>query len=179
MKSEFLHRTVILILILAAMLISCRGKTRSEIVVPDRGGKDMTELNRYFVQKDREIIQNYIERKELSMKESSTGIWYLIKKEGSGEFIKDNDKVTISYICALLDGTKCYSSEATGPKEIVPGKTDIEQGLYEGLRMLKPGAEAVFIIPPFLAHGLIGDGNKIPPRAIIVYDIKVLTVISQ
>ena len=26
----------------------------------------------------------------------------------------------------------------------------MEQGLNEGLRMLKPGAEAIFIIPPFL-----------------------------
>ena len=176
MKSEFFHRTLILTFVLGALLISCRGKTRSEIVVPDRGRNDMTELNRYFVQKDREIIQNYIERKELSMKESSTGLWYHIKKEGSGELIRDNNKVTIAYKCTLLDGTKCYSSDVMGPKEIVPGKTDIEQGLYEGLRMLKPGAEAVFIIPPFLAHGLIGDGNKIPPRAILVYDIKVITV---
>lgn len=162
--------------VLATLIVSCKGKTRSEIVVPDRGRNDMTELNRYFVQKDREIIQNYIERKDLSMRESSTGLWYHIIKEGSGELITDNDKVTIAYECALLDGTKCYSSDVMGPKEIVPGKTDIEQGLYEGLRMLKPGAEALFIIPPFLAHGLIGDGNKIPPRAILVYDIKVLTV---
>lgn len=173
------HRAVILAFFLLALVISCRGKTRSELVVPDRGRNDMTELNRYFVQKDREIIQNYIERKDLNMKESSTGLWYLINSEGTGELISDNDKVTIDYDCALLDGTKCYSSEVLGPKEIVPGKTDVEQGLYEGLRMLRPGAEAVFIIPPFLAHGLIGDGNKIPPRAIIVYDIKVLTVISQ
>jgi FKBP-type peptidyl-prolyl cis-trans isomerase len=176
MRYEFFHRIVILTFVLVALLISCRGKTRSEIVVPDRRRHDMTELNRYFVQKDREIIQNYIERKELTMKESSTGLWYHIKIEGSGDLIRDNNKVTIAYECALLDGTKCYSSDIMGPKEIVPGKTDIEQGLYEGLRMLKPGAEAVFIIPPFLAHGLIGDGNKIPPRAILVYEIKVLSV---
>ena len=55
----------------------------------------MTELNRYLVQKDREIIQNYIERKDLKMKESPTGLWYLIKNEGSGQFIKDNDRVSI------------------------------------------------------------------------------------
>lgn len=176
MKPELFHRVLILTFVLSSLLISCRGKTRSEIVVPDQVRNDMTEMNRYFVQKDREIIQNYIERKDLSMKESSTGLWYLIKKDGSGELIKDNDKVTIAYECALLDGTTCYSSDVLGPKEIVPGKTGIEQGLYEGLRMLKPGAEAVFIIPPFLAHGLIGDGNKIPPRAILVYDIRVLAV---
>jgi len=39
--------------------------------------------------------------------------------------------------------------------------------------MLKPGGEAIFIIPPFLAYGLIGDGGKIPPRAIIIYDVSI------
>ena len=83
MKSESFHRVIILTFVLTALLISCRGKTRSELIVPDGGRNDMTELNRYLVQKDREIIQNYIERKDLGMRESSTGLWYLIKKEGS------------------------------------------------------------------------------------------------
>ncbi len=176
MRSELVHTTAFLTIFLAAFLMSCRGKTKTELVVPDRGRNDLTEMNRYFLQKDREIIQNYIERKKLIMKESSTGLWYYIKEEGSGKLIMDNDKVTINYECSLLDGTECYSSDVTGPRTIVLGKTDVEKGLYEGLRMLKSGAEAVFIIPPFLAHGLLGDGKKIPPRATLVYNIKVLMV---
>jgi len=38
--------------------------------------------------------------------------------------------------------------------------------------------QARLILPPHLAHGLTGDGNKIPARAIIVYDIKVLKLSS-
>ena len=121
-------------------------------------------------------IENYIERKGLGMQESPTGLWYFLRKEGRGNLISDNKKVRIAYECSLLDGTKCYSSDDSGPKEIVLGKTGIEQGLYEGLKMLRPGAEAIFIIPPFLGHGLIGDGRKIPPRAVIVYEVKVLSV---
>jgi hypothetical protein len=33
----------------------------------------------------------------------------------------------------------------------------------------------VFILPPFLAFGLVGDGKKIPPRTIIVYNVSILT----
>jgi FKBP-type peptidyl-prolyl cis-trans isomerase len=40
--------------------------------------------------------------------------------------------------------------------------------------MLKQGAEATFILPPFLAFGLIGDGKKIPSRAVIVYNVNIL-----
>ena len=83
----------------------------------------------------------------------------------------------MDYECSLLDGTRCYSSKELGPKELILGKSEIEAGLNEGLRLLKPGAEAIFIIPPFLAFGLIGDGKLIPPRAVMVYNVKVMNEI--
>ncbi len=168
-------RTELFIIIIFILLSgSCRNETNSRKAIVKPGNSEMTELNRYLVQKDREIIQNYNERKDLKMTESPTGLWYLIKNEGSGQFIKDNDRIAMNYECRLLDGTVCYSSDDTGPKEVIIGKTDIEPGLNEGLRLLKPGAEAVFILPPFLAYGLVGDGKKIPPRTIIVYTITLL-----
>lgn len=168
-------RTELFIFIIFIFLSgSCRNETDNRRVTVKPGNREMAELNRYLVQKDREIIQNYIERKDLKMTESPTGLWYLIKNEGTGQFIKDNDKVAMKYECQLLDGTVCYSSDDLGPRQVIIGKTDIEPGLNEGLRLLKPGAEAVFILPPFLAFGLVGDGKKIPPRTIIVYSVSVL-----
>ena len=98
----------------------------------------------------------------------------MIKKEGQGDFFKDNDRIVMDYECSLLDGTKCYSSKKQGPKEIILGRNEIESGLNEGLRMLKPGGEAIFILPPFLAFGILGDNKAIPPRATLVYEIKIL-----
>ena len=77
------------------------------------------------------------------------------------------------YKCSLLDGTLCYSSEVDGQKEIILGRSGLEAGLEEGLRLLKPGAEAIFILPPFLGHGLLGDQKNIPARATLVYEIKI------
>ena len=155
-------------------LTSCQVHTEKNIQTLRPGKDEMADLNKYFVQKDREMIQNYIERKNLEMTESSTGLWYLIKKEGTGDFITDNDNVVMDYDCSLLDGTVCYSSEFLGPKEIILGRSQLEAGLNEGLRMLKNGAEATFILPPFLAYGLIGDGKKIPSRAVIRYNVNIL-----
>jgi FKBP-type peptidyl-prolyl cis-trans isomerase FkpA len=156
---------------LSVALFSCKNNSEKTIVSSKPGKNEMADLNRYFIQKDRERILNYIERKNLKMTESATGLWYQIIKEGDGIKFTDNDKIIFEYECSLLDGTKCYSSEGTNPKEVVLGRSDIEAGLNEGLRMLKQGAEAKFIIPPFLAYGLIGDRKKIPSRAIIVYNI--------
>ena len=55
---------------------------RKAITVTRPGKNEMADLNRYFVTKDRERIQNFIERKNLSMTESKTGLWYQIKKSG-------------------------------------------------------------------------------------------------
>lgn len=152
---------------------ACRNTGSQEVILPKPGKEEMEEMNRFLVQKDREIIENYIERKGLSMMESPTGLWYSIEEEGNGDFLTENDRITIEYRCELIDGTLCYSSDESGPMNVTVGKSDIEPGLDEGLRMIKPGGKAIFILPPFLAHGLVGDGNKIPPRTIVVYWITV------
>lgn len=108
------------------------------------------------------------------MIESPTGLWYQIIKEGEGKILTDNSKISMKFECSLLDGTECYSSEKTGPKELILGRSEMEPGLNEGLRLMKPGSEAIFILPPFLAYGLPGDGKMIPPRSIIVYKVNIL-----
>jgi FKBP-type peptidyl-prolyl cis-trans isomerase len=161
------------IILLSALVASCNNDDNPKTI--SRPGKDqMEELNRFLIKKDRERIQNYIERKGLTMTETPTGLWYQIINEGTGEKLKDNDRISLGYECSLLDGTFCYSSAEAGPMQLTLGRTSAEPGLMEGLKMLKASGEAIFIIPPFLAHGLPGDGKKIPPRSVLVYRIKVL-----
>jgi FKBP-type peptidyl-prolyl cis-trans isomerase len=164
----------IIFLFLIASLISCREKQGSTTPGTKPGKNEMADLNKYLVQKDRERIKNYIERKSLKMSESPTGLWYEILNEGEGKTFTENDKVIFDYDCSLLDGTKCYSSKDLGPREVTLGRSEMEQGLNEGLRLMKPGAEGIFIIPPFLAYGLIGDRKMIPSRAVIVYKVNIL-----
>ncbi|MCX6329417.1 MAG: FKBP-type peptidyl-prolyl cis-trans isomerase [Bacteroidia bacterium] len=159
--------------LLLLIFVSCNSVQDKNQNRPKPGKKEIVDLNKYLVQKDRERIENYVERKNLKMTESPTGLWYLIKSEGEGSYFTDNDKVIMEYECSLLDGTCCYSSKELGPKEIVLEKNEMGAGLNQGLKMLKPGGEAIFIIPPFLAYGFVGDGNKIPSRAVIVYNVTI------
>lgn len=137
---------------------------------PDKA--QMEEVNRYLVQKDRERIENFIERKQLDMTMSPSGLYFSIRNQGMEPLFSTGDVVTFDYHCSLLDGTECYSSEVSGKKRVVLGKSSIESGLDQGLRMLGRGGEALFIIPSFLAHGLLGDGEKIPAMAVLVYEVK-------
>jgi len=159
--------------LLLTSVLSCRQVPEQKNRL-EPGKKEMADLNRYLVQKDRERIENYIERRDLKMTESPTGLWYHIRSEGNGNFLTDNERIVMEYNCSLLDGTICYSSEESGPEEVLIGRSEMTAGLNQGLRMLKPGGEAVFIIPPYLAYGLKGDGNKIPARSVIVYEIRII-----
>ncbi len=108
---------------------------------------------------------------------TGTGLRYMITKRGDGkELAQVGQTARVAYKVSLLDGTVCYSSEKTGPEDIAIGKDNTESGLHEGMQYMHVGDEAVFILPSHLAAHLLGDGNKIPAKASVIYNIKLLSL---
>ncbi len=167
---------LIVVVVVLISIMSCRGGDNEgdNIILHIPDDDEMEQINRYMVQKDRERIESYIERKGVNMTLSPHGFWYHIADSGSGDRFGFGDTIVIEYTTTLLDGTVCYSSDESGPRTITVGKSDIESGLDQALRMLKPGAGAKIILPYFLAHGLLGDGNRIPGRSVVVYEIEIV-----
>ena len=147
-------------------------------VIGEEETKKFFELYRknYVTEKDIELIENYIERRGWDMEVTESGLFYQIYEHGNGKKALNGKNVTINYVVSLLDGTICYDSENLGPKEFVIGKSNEESGLEQGVLMMRAGDKARFIMPPHLAHGLLGDENRIPARAIIVYEVELLDV---
>ena len=162
--------------IILFLLIGC-GRNNQR-VIPDEEFKNtqeaMVEVNRRLVKADQERIESFVKRKGWDMHESGSGLWYQIYEKGTGDSARSNMLITMDYKISLLDGTICYSSDSLGPKQFRIGSGGVESGLEEGVLMLHEGDRARFIMPPHLAYGLTGDGDKIPPRSIIIYDVKVL-----
>jgi len=100
----------------------------------------------------------------------------MILKKGNGDKAEIGRIAEINYKIKLLDGTTCYDSDSLGSKIFTIGSGHVEKGLEEGILYLCEGDRARFIMPPHLAHGLIGDENKIPARAIIIYEAELLSV---
>jgi len=134
----------------------------------------MVGVNRMLVKKDMERIKAYISRHNWDMQQTTSGLWYMIVEQGHGKTISTGETVTLNYRLELLDGTLCYASDSLGPKQFRIGQGGVESGLEEGLLLLKEGSKARFIMPPHLAHGLTGDGNCIPARAVIMYEVEVI-----
>lgn len=167
--------------LIALMLIICscsgsQNRQDNENQQPDVTTEDLIEANRNLVKREQEKIREYVNEQNMEMEKTGTGMWYKISDAGKGDLIQTGDVVTLEFSVHLLDGTLCYDSENKGPKSFEVGKGDVESGLQQGVLMLKEGAKAKFIMPPHLAHGLVGDDDQIPSRAIIIYDLEVLDV---
>lgn len=146
-------------------------KTRSKNIE-----EPLLKANQHLVRTEEQQIKDFIGRYGWKMNETGTGLRYLIYKNGEGEKVSKGNKVTIGYTVSLLNGEVCYSSEKSGNKIFIVGKGGVEAGLEEGILFLKKGDRAKIILPSHLAFGLVGDGDKIPAKATLVYDLEILEI---
>ena len=129
------------------------------------------EVNKDLVKRLQDTIAQFAEKNNWDMHKTGSGLWCAITRSGNSDTIQRNDLVQIAYTVSLLNGTLCYSSDSLGLKNIKVGQGGVESGLEEALRMLTLGDSARLLIPPHLAHGLLGDQNKIPALAILNYTV--------
>ena len=173
-----MYRTILYFLSVSWLIFvmgSCSGDSNRRRM-PNISKETLMNVNKKLVDRDMTEIGRYADSLGLDMKKTESGLWYKIVKEGVGPKVKKGEIVTLDYKVTLLDGTTCYSSDKDGVKVFEAGHGGVESGLEEGILMLNKGAKAIFILPPYLAHGLLGDENKIPARSTIVYDVEVLSI---
>lgn len=158
------------------LLMACNNDEESQKPHVDRKQQkeSLEKANRYLFLKEKEDIEDYIARHEINVVETGTGLRYRIIKQGDSELIKHGNIVVFEYEVRLLNGKLLYSSKEDGMKTVKVGRGGVETGLEEALLLLHKGDVAEIIIPSHLAHGLIGDGNRIPPRQPIVYKVKII-----
>lgn len=170
-------KLLLFISIISILIISCsNGKKNLSSSEIKAYQNSLIDARKALLRKDADSIQKFIKTKGWSMIETKTGLWYGIYKPGNGESIDIHDIVEIDYTIELLDGTLCYRSDSISPKRFKVGQGGVEAGLEEGILRLHKGDKARFIMPPHLAHGVVGDQNKIPRLAIIKYDVSVIEV---
>jgi FKBP-type peptidyl-prolyl cis-trans isomerase FkpA len=160
----------ILFLVLATGCLNKPDNRSSSKPAPE---PDLIELNKSLISSDREVITDYISKTSLNFSETGTGLWYSVVEKGRGEDIKTGDNVTYDFECSLINGNPCYS----GTNSLRVGFEGVERGVTEGIQLMKTGSEYIFIIPPYLAYGITGDGGKIPGRSILIYRIRIREVI--
>jgi len=136
----------------------------------------LIKSHQMLVRQEEDEIAQYIKQHNYYMQALSTGVHYMIYEHGKGIQPIVGDYATVSYKISLLDGTLCYDSKAKGPKNFKVGEDAIESGVHQAVQLMHSGDKGIFIIPSYLAQGLVGDKDKIPPGAPVVYDMSLISV---
>jgi FKBP-type peptidyl-prolyl cis-trans isomerase len=131
---------------------------------------------------EKQQIDNYIKSLGDTIYElKPSGLYYIELKTGTGTGPVDRDTVTFYAKGCLLDNTVYTSNyKESAPYKYVMGTTistgEILLGLDEGMRYMKPGGIARFVLPSSLAWGKYGYGFAIPGYTPVYYEVKLISV---
>lgn len=170
------HLLTCLSIFTVVFFTSCGPEKSEEKPDPEQYKENLLKVNETLAEIEDRQIEDYIARHGWQMQKSGTGLRYNIYiKTGGAQPVKKS-KVVIAYSVSLLNGVECYNSDNDGLKQFEIGKAQVESGLEQGLCMMHKGEKAILIIPSHLAYGLAGDGNKIPKKATLVYNVELLEI---
>ena len=119
-----------------------------------------------------------VEERAPEMITTASGLQYVITEEGVGEPAENGDQVFVHYTGRLEDGTIFDSSVERGdPISFKLGSGQVIAGWEEGIRMMREGDKAIFIIPPPLAYGENAIG-PIPANSTLTFDVELVKIIK-
>jgi len=117
----------------------------------------------------------FVEKTWPEAKKTTTGIRYIVLREGKGETGKPGDKASVLYVGRLLNGTVFdQATEREKAFQFRVGRGQVIDGWDQILQQMKPGEKRLVIIPPELAYGTRGQPPKIPRGATLVFEMEVL-----
>ena len=153
-----------------AGMVSCGSNetATTEQTTPDYGQqiKDNKTIGREFLEEN---------AKNDSVVQTSSGLQYMVLKEGTGAKPGPTDTVTVHYTGRLLDGTVFDSSVERGEPASFP-LDKVIPGWTEGLQLMSEGSQYRFFIPSELAYGSKGAGDQILPNSTLIFDVELIKV---
>lgn len=124
------------------------------------------EKNKQFLAKNKE---------NEGVVELPNGLQYKILQKGDGEKPKPTDKVKVHYHGTLTDGTVFDSSVDRGQPAVFT-VNGVIKGWQEALQLMPVGSKWRLFIPPELAYGKKGAGQKIGPYSLLIFDVELLSI---
>ena len=120
------------------------------------------------------LINTYLEREQIAVIPSPTGLYKVILTPGKGTQTAANKTVTVHYVGMFVEGTEFDNSyKRNRPLTFKLGENLVIDGWEEGIATMKKGEKARLIVPSNLAYG--PEGTKgIPPFSTLVFDIEMI-----
>lgn len=120
----------------------------------------------------------YVEKHFPEAKKTSTGIRYIVLREGEGEPPLPGDKALVLYTGRLLNG-KIFDQhlDAKDPFAVHVRRGEVIEGWDQILQFMKKGEKRIVIIPSEMAYGSHGYPPAIPRDATLVFEMELVDIV--
>lgn len=122
-------------------------------------------------EEDEDTIQDYISKNKLNTTKHNSGIYYIIKTDGTGSNPTINNTVTVHYKGYLTNGNQ-FDGTTTAPATFP--LFNLIPGWQIGIPLIKKGGEIKLIIPSALGYGSNPPSSAIPSNSVLVFDIQLV-----
>ena len=128
-----------------------------------------SDTDEFGDQNDQEILA-YIERHNLNAQKTSSGLYYVITRQGAGVKPTSTSNVTVNYKGYFIDD-RLFEENKNASFNL----QNVIAGWREGLTYFNEDTEGFLLIPSKLGYGSAGK-NGIPGGAALVFSIHLLKV---
>jgi len=118
-----------------------------------------------------------VEKQWPEAKKTTTGLRYVMLKEGEGPTAQPGDLVSVLYRGAVLNG-KIFDEQQDRDRPLTfrLGRGVVIEGWDQGLKMMNKGSKMLLIVPYELGYGTRGDPPRIGRRATLVFEIDMIEI---
>lgn len=136
---------------------------------PDSLSERLLNANKYIAGSEEKQIDSYISRRGWQMERLGGGARVMETVAGEGR-VEADDTVMFDYSLEAIDGQVIYRQVSD---TVIAGKMQPTRGLDAALLTLGRGSRATVILPSEQGYGVMGDGDRVGHRMILIYKIEV------
>ena len=169
--------TFIISILFFVVCFSCQNNpTEDTKPIQQNVENEKIAVNREIVRRETADIELIAKRYDWNLSRTESGLYYQIAHATNGKQAQPKDLVRIKGTIFLSDGKEIYNSEIDGIKEFTVDRSEDPVGLHELTKTMREGEKVNGIIPSYLAHGISGDGELIPPIALLICKIELIKI---
>jgi FKBP-type peptidyl-prolyl cis-trans isomerase len=120
------------------------------------------------IAREDKVIEDYLAKNNIKADKTPWGVYVQVLQPGQGPKPKAGQYATVIYKGQTLEGVVFDSG--TYPLQVGMGGSI--KGFEEGVKQLSEGGKARVFIPSVLGYGQQGNGPKIGPNQILVFDLE-------
>lgn len=120
----------------------------------------------------------FVQKNFPAAKKTTTGLRYVVLREGQGPMPKPGNKVAVLYVGRLLQSGKVFNQvdDREHPFVFRVKRGEVIEGWEQILQMMKVGEKRLVIVPAEMAYGTRGRPPEVPRNATLIFEIDLLEV---